>query len=150
MTGDAAHDPGVLVIDLALDDSVAEVSVVLRGRDPMFVAGRWVETHARQVELQKNLPAAEFIERLTGQDGEDFSQSDEANVAIFGAGSRIGDERDVEGLADQLVLVIGSLKQLDVGRQAGRVRQQHAQSYQGTAGIVGGEGGKRYNQGKVE
>ena len=128
MAGDSAHDEGVFVIDLALNHAVAERLVIFGWGDERLPILRRAEGHARETERGKDLALAEAVERLAGEALQSFAQQDEADIAILGAGSRLGSERHLKGLLDQFIFIMGGLEELDISRQAGGVGQQHADS----------------------
>src|SRR5438270_9716825 len=112
MAGDSAHDEGVFVIDLALNYAVAEGLVIFGGGDERLPILRRAEGHAGEAERGKDLALAEAVERLAGETLQDFAQQDEADIAILGAGSRLGSERHLKGLLDQFIFIMGGLEEL--------------------------------------
>src|SRR5579864_1690908 len=127
MAGNATHDRSVFIVDFALDQTMTERSVIFRGRDCCFLVGWRVKAGVRKVEFGKDLTPAELVQRLAGKLFQRFAQQNEADVTVFGSGTGRGHKRDLESLTQQLVLIMGGLEQLDVGRQARGVRQKHAE-----------------------
>lgn len=146
MTSNTAHHGGVLVVDPAVDDGMAERAVILGGRTPCSVGiPRRIEL-GEQLKRLKNFTHTECVKRLASDDLKRLSQQDKADIAVFGPGSGIGGQRNLKGLADQLFFVARGLKELDVCRQARRVRQKHAQGDLPAARIVTGKVRKQFNE----
>ena len=97
MSSNSAHDGSVFVIDLALNQAMAEGAVIFRGRDYEFLAGRRVKAGMAEIEFGEDLTPAELVQRLAGKLLQRFTQKDKADIAVFGAGAGIGCERDVGG-----------------------------------------------------
>ena len=81
-----------------------------------------------------------------GQPFEGLSQQDKTDVTVYGAAPGGGCQWDLEGLAKQPILMVGGLEESDVGRQAGRVRQQHAHGDLMAARVAHGKSGQEINQ----
>src|SRR6476661_463746 len=97
---------------------MAENAVIFCGRDGRFQVCRRVEAGVRKIEFGEDLTPAELVQRLARELFQRLAQQDEADVTVFGAGTGRGGEWDAESLLEQLVLIMGGLEQLDVGRQA--------------------------------
>src|SRR5689334_23595930 len=115
MAGYAAHQGSVFIVDLTLNQAMAESAVVFRGRDCEFQAGWRVETGGRKVEFGIDLTLAKLVQRLAGELFQSLAQQDKADVTVFGTRTGCGRERDLEGLLEQFVLIMGRLKELDIG-----------------------------------
>ncbi len=127
MAGDSAHDGGIFIVDLALNQAMAEGAVIFCGRDCGLQVGWRVEAGVRKIEFGEDFTLAELVQRLAGKLFQRLAQQDEANVTVFGARAGLGGKRDAERMVEQFVLIMGGLKELDIGRQAGGVRQKHAE-----------------------
>src|SRR5580765_1551340 len=98
MSGDPAHDGGVFVIDLALDQPMAESKIVFRGWDERFPF-RWrVESHVGEIQSGKDFSTAELIEGFAGQPFQNFAQQNETDIAIFRPGAGVSGEWNPERL----------------------------------------------------
>src|SRR5260221_14739374 len=86
-----------------------------------------VETGLRQIDFGEDLTLTELVQRLPGKLLQCFTQQNESDVAVFGVCAWGGSERDLKRLTQQIVFTMGGLEQLDIGRQAGRVGQKHAE-----------------------
>src|ERR1051326_971577 len=155
MTGDSAHDGSIFVIDLTLNQTMAEGAVVFSRWDCEFLVGLRVETGMRKAEFGKDLTLAELVQRLAGKLFHRLPQQDEADVTVFGTRAGIGGKGDAKGLREQLVLIMRGLKELDIGGQSGRMRQKHAKCDFLAAGIflsggAFGESGQQLDQWLVE
>ena len=67
MAGDTAHDGGVFIVDLALNQPMAESAVIFGGRDCGFHVGWRVEAGMRKIEFSKDLTLADSVQRLAGK-----------------------------------------------------------------------------------
>src|SRR5436305_959133 len=119
MRSDSAHDEGVFVVDLTLNDAMAEGVVIFSCRYYGLYFSWRVEAGMGKVEFGKDLTLAELVQRLARKLFQRLAEQDKADVTVFRAGAGVGGERDLEGLLKQLVLIMGGLEELDVGRQAG-------------------------------
>jgi len=121
MAGYSSHDGGIFIVDFTLNQALAEGAVVFRGRDCEFQAGCRVEAGERKAESGKDLMLAKLVQRLAGELFQRLAQQDKANVTVFGTRTGCGGERDLEGLLEQFVPIMGRLKELDIGGQPGGV-----------------------------
>jgi len=110
MSSDPAHDKSVFVVDLALNEAMAEGAVIFRGRDCWFFVGWRVKAGVRKVEFGEDLTLAELVQRLAGEPFQCLTQQNEADVTVFGARAGIGRKGYLESLTQQLVLVMGGLE----------------------------------------
>jgi hypothetical protein len=99
MASNSAENGGVFIVDFALNKAVAKSMVIFSGWDERFPIYRWIEDSMRKSEFGEDLSLAKLVQRLARELLDDFSQQDEADVAVFGAGSRIGGQRDLQRLA---------------------------------------------------
>src|SRR5215831_3538502 len=128
MAGYAAHHGGIFIVDLTFNQTTAEGAVVFRGRDCELQAGWRVEAGERKVEFGKDLTLAKLVQRLAGKLFQRLAQQDKANVTVFGTRAGCGGEWDLDGLLEQFVPMMGGLKELYIGGEAGGVRQKHMES----------------------
>ena len=129
MAGHPAHHGSVLIIDLTLDQAMAESAVIFRGRDCGSELSRRIEAGLAEIKSGEDLTLAELVQRLSGQPFQCLAEQDKADVTIFGARTGCGSERDAKSLAKQFVLIMGGLEELDIGGQAGGMGQKHAERY---------------------
>ena len=125
MASYSAHDECVFIVDLTLDQAMAEGAVIFRGRDCRLQAGWRVEAGMSEIQFGEDLTPAELVQRLAGKLFQRLAEQDEADIAVFGVRAGIGSERDTESLLEQFILIMGGLEQLDIGGQAGGVCQKH-------------------------
>ena len=118
MPGYPAHNGSVLIVDLTLNQSMAENAVIFCGRDGRFQVCRRVEAGLRKIECGEDLTPAKLVQSLAGKLFQRLTQQDEADITVFRTRARCGGEWDAESLLEQIVLIMGGLKQLDVGGQA--------------------------------
>jgi hypothetical protein len=99
MASDSAHHGGVFVIDLALNETMAEGAVTLcRGNPtPEWVRG-WLEPGWKKFEPLEYFSLTELVQRLAGDFFQRLTEQDEANVAVFGVSTGIGGQRDGQRL----------------------------------------------------
>ena len=62
--GDAAHHGSIFVVDLALDDAMAEIAIALGRWDQIAQLSRRAITGARHAEWAENFPTSKGVERL--------------------------------------------------------------------------------------
>src|SRR5215813_8180014 len=103
MAGYAAHDEGVFIVDLSLDQTMAKRAVVFGGWNQKLPIQWRVKGQAWQVEPGKDLTPAEVIEGFVRDALQGFPQQDEANIAVFGTGSGVGGEWNCQGLLQKLI-----------------------------------------------
>src|SRR5579864_2011791 len=127
MASDSAHDESVFIVDLTLDQTMAEGTVIFCGRDCGLQVGWGIEAGLRKVEFGEDFASAELVQRLAGKLFQRQAQHDETDVAVFGARAGGGGEWDAKSLMNQFILIIGGLEELDVGRQARGVCQEHTE-----------------------
>ncbi len=94
MAGYSAHDESVFIVDFTLNQAMAESAVIFRGRDCRFQVGWRVEAGMRKIEFGEDLTLAELVQRLAGKLFQRLAEQDEADIAVFGARTGIGGERD--------------------------------------------------------
>src|SRR5579872_2453685 len=82
MTPDAAHDPSVLVVDLAMDEALAEGFVLFGWSNSRANAARWVEKRRIHAEWGKKLALGEGRKRFAGERFDDLAKKDEAEVGV--------------------------------------------------------------------
>ena len=66
MAGYSAHDRSVFVVDFALDQAMAECSVVFRRWDFRLQFGWRIEAGMRKIEFGEDLTLAELVQGLAG------------------------------------------------------------------------------------
>ena len=147
VSGDAAEDESVFVLDFALDDSLAKLAASILARAGRgwrqfagwcvratlrvlfcaFVGGRrdlgtrllWrIERGVRHGQRAEDFALAENIERFFRDALEGGGEDDESDVAVLGAGAGIGGERRGESGNEKFVASMRLEKQLLVGGQA--------------------------------
>src|SRR5689334_13522509 len=100
MSGYPAHDPGVLVIDLSLDNAPAESAVFFGWRSPCSARiARWIE-RGEQLQWLEDFALAELVQRLTGDSLDRLPQQNKADIAVFSTGAGISAKRNRQGLLD--------------------------------------------------
>jgi len=139
VSGNAAEDARVFVLHLALDDSVAEGAIVGGWRDGVLHCKCGSEGRVRHAERAEDFALAERVERFVGEAFEDDAENDEADVAVFGAGTGSRCKGCCEGGLQKVFAGLGAQKKLFVRRQAGAVREQHTQSDFAAAVVTLGE-----------
>ena len=85
---DPAHYKCILVIDLALDNSLAKCPVILGGRDLRALRLSRMEAGARHAEGREDFLRRELVERNPGDALQQFAEQDESDVAVLRAFSR--------------------------------------------------------------
>src|SRR5579884_3799325 len=97
MTSDSTEHGGVLVVDLSLEDPLAEGKVVFGGRNlrPRFLGRQ--KTRAQHLQRMKYLAFAVSSNGFAGDHFEHGSQYDKADVTVFGAAEGIMGERHFDG-----------------------------------------------------
>src|SRR5271165_5801985 len=126
VSGNAAHDVCVLIVDLALDDAMAKGTVVFGGGDGVDPTGQWGEAGVGHAARFEDFALRKASQRFAGEALQDFAQEDEANVAVAGSRSRRCDQGSGACGTDQIVTGAGGLEELDVGRKTAGVSEQHA------------------------
>src|SRR6266567_5518878 len=101
MSGDTAQHAGILVLHLALDDSLTERLVIGRRRNPRFPCCWRIEPCLRHSERPEYFALAEEIDRLSRNSLQRQTEQDESNIAVFNAGSRRIPQRSGKALAQQ-------------------------------------------------
>src|SRR5258708_2383147 len=144
MARDAAPGPGGFLLGLPLNDAMANAEVFDRG----WNAGlpfRWGTVgHGGQAQRREYPLTAEDIEWLTHHAFDGQSQENEADIAVFGMGSGVGNQGRRQGLAEKFIPGRGGLEQFHVGRKSRGVGEQHAQSDLLPAGIAMSEFPKNF------
>src|SRR6185312_7829671 len=95
MSGYPAHDGGVFIVDLALNEAMAEGTVIFGRRDCEFQVGWRIEAGMRKIEFGEDLTLAELAQGLAGKLFQRMTQQDEADVTVFGTRTGRGGERDL-------------------------------------------------------
>src|SRR5689334_2984953 len=98
MSGDSAHRPCVLVVDLALYDPAPERPVIFGWRYGGKPFLRRSESHALKTQRFKYVPGAKLVERLAGNAFKRFTKQNEADIAVFRSSAGIGGKWHCVGL----------------------------------------------------
>src|SRR5271166_1890590 len=110
MSCGAAHHISILVVNLALNDSLSEGAVVFRRRNFALPFRRRVETCARHSQRRKNLLAGEKAERQITLSRQHLAEQDKSDVAVFGTCARRRDKPSGKRRADQFLTRLRELK----------------------------------------
>src|SRR5499427_9953287 len=129
VSGNAAKHAGILVLNLTLDDAVAEGSIVNGRHNAVAPVLRRVKGSVRHAERTENFALAEDIDRFVGQALECNSKDDETNVAVFRACTGIRGELSFKCGGQQLVASLGAKKELLICGQPRTVGKQHMQRH---------------------
>src|SRR5579862_2667796 len=139
VSGDATHYTRVFILNLALDDSFPKRSVI-GGRGYRGVQiRRWIECRAIHSQRTEDFALAEAVELLIGEAFKRNAQEDEADVAVFRVFAGVVSERRGESSRQKFIASFRAKKELLVGRQSGRMRQQHSEGDLVPARIFSGE-----------
>src|SRR6266567_5147269 len=98
MTGYASHDPGVFVVDFALNDLMTEGSVIDGWWNQRLTAFWWFVRHTCQPEAVKDFTLTELVQRLTGQLLQRLAQQNKANITVFCVRTGIGRQGYLQSL----------------------------------------------------
>src|ERR1700683_1480248 len=150
MRRNAAHDTGVFVLYLALNHAMAKGTVVCRWRNRVLQRICGVERRAHHAKRTKNFALAKHIHRFVSKALENDAKNNEPNVAIFKTAARRGGQLSRESALEKILTVVGVLKQFFVARQAGTVREQHAQRDFLASAVIGNEFGDDGGGGSFE
>src|SRR5438270_11523352 len=85
MSGDATHHGSVFIVDLTLNDAMAESAVIFSWWECGFPSGWRVEAGVCKAEFGENLTLAELVQRLAGKLFQRLAEQDKADIAVFGA-----------------------------------------------------------------
>ena len=164
MSGDAAEDECIFVLNFALDDSTAKgaascdwASARLGMSCRLFVGGGAratlllplvggggnfraqgrgrIERGAGHSERTENLALTESVEGFFRDSFKSGAEDDESDVTILCASAGIGRKRHREGRSQELVARVGFEEQPFVGGQARGVSQKHAHRHAAAARI---------------
>src|SRR5882724_2715793 len=95
VAGDAAHNEGVLIVDLALDHAIANLLTIRCRHDLSLQLLFRLETGRVHLQALEYVESAKTVERRTGELLQCLSQQNESDVTVFGARSGVGGERDL-------------------------------------------------------
>src|SRR5919197_111787 len=95
MSSHPAHDPGIFIVDLAIEDTPAPGTVLCTGIWPPHgpKPAEANKTHYLQLQRLKDLLNAELIKPHTGDSLDELAQEDESHIAISHGRRWRGDER---------------------------------------------------------
>ena len=82
--GDTAHCGGVFIVDFTVYEVIAQVGAIFRGRNAVFEMGRWTVPGVVHFERFEYVLFGEVIQALSADGFEDFTQGEEAEVALHG------------------------------------------------------------------
>src|SRR5271169_4281783 len=103
MSRHSSHYRSVLVVNLALNDSLSEGAVIFRGWNLGLPFRRRTETCARHSQRRKDFLLRKEIERQTSLLRQHLTEQDESNVAVFGTCAGRRDKPSCERGTNQLV-----------------------------------------------
>ena len=84
VAGDAAHGPGVFVVDFALDQALAIGRIVFGGSDARATDfARRIEERIVHPSGAKICLLGEFVERIAGEALDDFAEQDKSEIGVF-------------------------------------------------------------------
>ena len=139
MTGHAAKHAGILVLHFALNNPLSKDAIICGRHNSRFPGSRRIERCTDHAEWSEDFTLTKSIQRLVSDPLQQFAQNDESDVAVLGVDAGFGYEGNRKRCLQQFLAGVVLQKQLFVGGQAGRVRQQHTDSNGFAAQICSGK-----------
>jgi len=96
VAGHTVHQPGVFVVDLALNHAMAKAGIVLGGWTKLPGLLR-LKAHG-QTERKADFSFVGAMQRLVRDPLQREAQENEADIAVFGVGTGIGGQGDLKSL----------------------------------------------------
>ena len=84
MGGDTAHCGSVFIVDFTVYEVIAQVGAVFSGRNAVFEMGWWTVPGVVHFERFEYALFDEVIQTVAADGFEDFTQGEEAQVAVHG------------------------------------------------------------------
>ena len=151
--GHAIQEPGIFVLHFSLNTAVAEGGVLFCGRDGWPDLRRRAEAGGSHAEGFVDFAVCPGLQGVTGADFEGFAEQDETGIGVFGAGSWLGFERNLQAGLHEFERRGKGAEELDVAGKAGAVGQQMAE-LDTVCGVGGGaadnEAGEHLAEERVE
>src|SRR5579884_569809 len=115
VSGDSTHYAGILVMNLALNQTMTEFPIVARWRNLAAKALGGTKACRFHTQGRKNLAGTKNIQPLSCCPLQNLAQQDESNVAVLGMGAGIGNKRNLVCQLHQLFRGPSALEQTLVG-----------------------------------